>query len=721
MLAWNVPAAECRYRLGVRTRGSQPRDRGSNPRTGTRYLPPSRSVLRRVGVGAAIGLVAAVIAGLTARLDFPARIENSSYDRRVAWTATPLPADSPIVIIEINDSSVRALEPLVGRWPWPRIVHAGVIDYLAQSGARTIAYDVLFLEEEGRVESEINGQRITGAQSDLALAASIRLAGNVILLADATYEGLVSDAAGSDGPEVDDVFSTVAGRTYDPGPGFQRRERLQLPLEDLRRAARGIGHNFLARDAGSDFARRMLPFIRVGEAAVPSLGVAAALAYADAPAREVSVEAGRLRLGAVRMPLVSTRVGDRAEPSLQALLRFHRPVRDADGVESVFPTYSFFDVLLSSDQLASGGVPAIPPSSFEGKLVFVGTRAAGTYDRYTTPFASGAAGVELHAELAQSILSAAFMERAPTRLDAAVTALAGLAGGLSAVLLPVFWGTATVLGLATALVAWATREVGSGFWVTTVTPLLAAGLALFGGVAWRFLVEDRQKREIRRLFGRYVSNAIVEQLMSNPALAGLGGERRDMSVLFSDIRGFTAATERGQPEAVVAQLNEYFSEMVPVLFRHQGTLDKFVGDMVMGLFGAPVADPGHADHAVAAALEMTARLDALNRKWEAEGKATVDIGIGINSGDMIAGNIGSAAIMSYTVIGDAVNLAARLESLNKEYGTRVIISEATRARLTTPVAVRPLGAVTVKGRTQAVVIHEVLGARGGPGAETEPR
>jgi adenylate cyclase len=186
-----------------------------------------------------------------------------------------------------------------------------------------------------------------------------------------------------------------------------------------------------------------------------------------------------------------------------------------------------------------------------------------------------------------------------------------------------------------------------------------------------------------------------------------------MTVLFSDIRGFTAATERGEPGEVVAQLNEYFGEMVPVLFRHRGTLDKFVGDMVMGLFGAPLADPDHADHAVAAALEMTSALDALNRQWQTEGKATVDIGIGINSGEMIAGNIGSAAIMSYTVIGDAVNLASRLESLNKDYGTRVIISEATRARLTTPVAVRPRGEVTVKGRTQSVVIHEVLGTREG--------
>ena len=147
--------------------------------------------------------------------------------------------------------------------------------------------------------------------------------------------------------------------------------------------------------------------------------------------------------------------------------------------------------------------------------------------------------------------------------------------------------------------------------------------------------------------------------------------------------------------------------MVEVLFRHQGTLDKFVGDMVMGLFGAPLADPQHADHAVAAALEMSVELDRLNAAWQAQGRPVLDIGIGINSGEMIAGNIGSSAIMSYTVIGDAVNLGSRLESLNKDYGTRILISQATKDRLTSPVATRLVGEVTVKGRKQPVVVYEV--------------
>jgi adenylate cyclase len=198
--------------------------------------------------------------------------------------------------------------------------------------------------------------------------------------------------------------------------------------------------------------------------------------------------------------------------------------------------------------------------------------------------------------------------------------------------------------------------------------------------------------------------------MADPAVARLGGERRDMTVLFSDIRGFTSASERHDAEAIVQQLNEYFTAMVEVLFRHRGTLDKFVGDMVMGLFGAPVSDAGHADHAVDAAIDMLRTLDELNVRWARDGRPRLDIGIGINSGEMIVGNIGSQEIMSYTVIGDAVNLGARLESLNKDYGTRILIGEETKRRLTRSVRMRELGAVTVKGKTQPVTVFEVMGA-----------
>jgi adenylate cyclase len=243
--------------------------------------------------------------------------------------------------------------------------------------------------------------------------------------------------------------------------------------------------------------------------------------------------------------------------------------------------------------------------------------------------------------------------------------------------------------------------------VDLVQPLTAGAIALFAGTAYQYFVEGREKRKVKGLFGRYVSRDVYEQLLAHPEMAELGGSRREMTVLFSDIRGFTTVTERGDPEEIVTQLNQYFSKMVEVVFRHQGTLDKFVGDMVMALFGAPLDDPDHAEHAVQAAIDMVRELGELNRTWAAAGMAQLDIGIGINSGDMIAGNIGSSSIMSYTVIGDNVNLGSRLESLNKEYKTRIIMSEATRTRLTGTYDTRPLGDVVVKGKSKPVAIFEL--------------
>ena len=667
------------------------------------------SILRRALAGLALGLAAALVAILLTPLAFVHRAELGAYDLVVRRIAQPVDPASPIVIVEINESSIRALAPLIGRWPWPRVIHASAIEYLARAGAKVIAYDVLFTEPAGQGTVVINGQSVDLAASDQALVDAVRSAGNVVLLAEATYEGL--NQPGAEGA----VALEMPGVHYRPGDGFQSRPFVLAPFAPLAGAAAGIGHNLLVRDEASDAVRRMLPFIEHRGMAVPSLGLAAALAFTDTPAEAVRLDDEALAVGERRLPLLADPApgpdGGRV-PSRQALLRLVRPVTDGE-VRSTFPSYSFFDVLLSADQLTAGTTPAIPPAAFAGKLVFVGTTAAGTFDRYSTPFEGGAPGVELHATLADNLLSGRTLAAAPG-VDKAITFAAAVTTGLVSTILAVGWAVALVAAMATGLYAWIVQQAEQGLALAVVMPAIGMGLALFGGVAWQYFVEGREKREVRRMFGRYVSNDVIETLSANPALAGLGGQRREMTVLFSDMRGFTSATEKGTPEGVVAQLNEYFTAMVDVLFRHRGTLDKFVGDMVMGLFGAPLDDRHHADHAVAAALDMLEALDALNARWRAEGRPPVDIGIGINSGEMIAGNIGSAAIMSYTVIGDAVNLGARLESLNKEYGTRILISEETRARLTRPVTTRRVGEVTVKGRARPVEVHEVLSGNAPP-------
>ena len=220
-------------------------------------------------------------------------------------------------------------------------------------------------------------------------------------------------------------------------------------------------------------------------------------------------------------------------------------------------------------------------------------------------------------------------------------------------------------------------------------------------------MESAEKRKVKRIFSRYVSPDVYSELLDNPAAADLGGSRREMSVLFSDLRGFTTFSESRAPEEVIEQLNEYFAAMVEVVFAHRGTVDKFVGDMIMALFGAPLEDSDHADNAVRCALAMQRQLTRLNSRWQQQGRPELASGIGINSGEMVAGNLGSDKIQSYTVIGDNVNLGARIESLCKEFKAEILISEFTESRLSSEHSARELGEVTVKGKTQPVRIFQI--------------
>ena len=265
--------------------------------------------------------------------------------------------------------------------------------------------------------------------------------------------------------------------------------------------------------------------------------------------------------------------------------------------------------------------------------MFVGVTATGLFDVFETPFSNGKMpGVQVHAAAADEILSNRFIRQDGAAVRVATVTGAALAIGLVATLLPAWWATAVTAVFVAALSWIATALFGGGYWLNLSQPVLASSVALFGGVAYQYFFEGREKRKMKKLFGQYVSKDVYDQLVANPSLARLGGNRREMTVLFSDIRGFTAVSEHAQPEAIVGMLNEYFTRMVEIVFAHHGTLDKFVGDMVMALFGAPLDDPRHADHAVEAALDMVDALAALNARWQAEGRPALDIGIGINTG-----------------------------------------------------------------------------------------
>ena len=629
-------------------------------------------------------------------------IEFRTYDWRLTRTARPETARRDLALVEIDEYSLRNLQPNAGRWPWPRAVHSMLIDFLQRAPATVIAYDVSFAEADTREGFAFGGDTVSGAESDQAFIDSVKKSGNVIMLADATYEGEAADGV---------AVVPDAGFTLD-SPFVAERKMIFPPFAALADAVAGFGHNLFVLDPDGPL-RHTVPFVRVGTRALPSLGLAAALKSVQLDPATIRTGRDTLHLGTTPMPVQmrTVRTADGIQAYQWGLVDFRGPALLADMKSRPYPSYAFFDLLYSEEQILAGEKPNIDPAVFKDKIVFVGVTASGLYDVFETPFAGGKMpGIQVHAAVADDVLSRRFLAPASDAGRVATVLGFALAVGVLATMLPAWWASAATLGLL-ALFGWAaTRLFAGGTWLNVTQPVFASSVALFGGVAYQYFIEGREKRKMKRLFGQYVSKDVYAQLVANPDLARLGGQRRDMTVLFSDIRGFTTLTEKGQPEEIVHMLNEYFTRMVEIVFRHKGTVDKFVGDMVMALFGAPLDDPQHADHAVEAALDMLAELRQLNEKWVADGlDVKVDIGIGVNTGPMIAGNIGSDQIMSYTVIGDAVNLGSRLESLNKQYSTHIIISDETRQRLTGQYVFRPLGDVVVKGKTKPVAIFEVVG------------
>ncbi|MFN2445622.1 MAG: CHASE2 domain-containing protein, partial [Vicinamibacterales bacterium] len=591
--------------------------------------------------------------------------------------------------------------------------------FLARAPAKVIVYDVLFPEADTR-RFTVGEDEWTGAQSDRALADSMAKAGTVVLAADVADEGLL-DASKNLQVPLDAIPSL--NHAFAADSCIEPRPVLAPPIEPLSAVARAMGHTYTLLDSDGPV-RRTPPFIRVGERVVPSLALAATMVAKGLGAESVSLTPTSLTVGSTRVAtFVDTVDNYYGAPfqSCRTLIAYRGPAMNA-GLTPSFQQFSFFDLFYAEEQILAGETPNIDPTLFKDRIVVVGTSASGTYDVLVVPFGEGSmTGAEIHANVIDSLLSARSIAPAGTRVAFAsivgVALAVGLVGGLGST-----WITGICAIVIAGLVTWTSlRLFAGGLWVPLVAPLLGVALAFTGDLAWHYFVEGREKRQVKKLFSRYVAKDVFDRLMTDPSLAALGGARRTMTVLFSDVRGFTAMSEKGTPEAVVGQLNEYFTRMVAVLFEHRGTLDKFVGDMVMALFGAPLDDPDHADHAVQTAIAMSAALDELNDGWRAAGQPALDIGIGINTGDMVAGNIGSDTIMSYTVIGDAVNLGARLESLNKDYGTRVIISESTRAALKGRYDIRPLGTVLVKGKSQPVEIFDLRGPAQGHSDEAQAR
>jgi len=585
-----------------------------------------------------------------------------------------------IVIIAIDDSSLQAEVENLGMWPWPREIHARLIDFLKLGEAKIIAFDILFLEPDRH--NPIN---------DRELAKSIKEADNVYL---ATEFGEELEYRGKEYLEPEKILKKFEYPSVEKNKGkLLSYPRVTLPLREFSTGAEGLGQvNILPDEDG--IVRRMPLLINYKNRIYGSLALEMARDVLGLKGEEVKITPGEsIRMGKIKIPI---------DEEGRILISYAGEPRS-------FKYYPYCGIINSMIDLSQGRKPEISPFIFKDKNVLIGATAAGLGDIWATPHSPVFPGVEVQANVLNTILNRDFLRLCPKGINISIILILGLGLGLVIPRIRPLIGSLVALGtLVLYLIAVGLFFSYAKIVLEVIRPGLIIVLAYLGIVVYRYMTEEKEKRWIRGVFSRYVTTQVVDEILSEPEKLSLGGEKRPVTILFADIWGFTSMAEDMVPEEVVGILNEYFSAMTKIIFKHQGTLDKFIGDCIMAVFGAPLATPDHTEKALHTALEMREELRRLQGKWKREGKIPFRVGIGINSGEVIVGNIGSEERMEYTAIGSEVNLAARLENLTREYDAEIVISEAVYQKVKDIIKVKPLGEAKIKGMKRPVRIYEVL-------------
>lgn len=590
-----------------------------------------------------------------------------------------------VVIVALDQSSMNQFaEDLNIYWPWPREFHALVVDYLINDGAKVVAFDILFDRPDfDRIDTD-------GAGSDDRLSRSVRRSSGVVLAAQST-----GDSSARLNREPLETHLLPINAPYAPISGFS-----SIPIEKFRDSTRWLGLTNMITDP--DGVIRQVRFVeKVADGlAVPGLAFAAYLAGMDT-IPPISFDENAIRVGEKEIP-VST--------DGKYLINWYKKGGVENGTFDYIPFMNVTRSYFIARRDSSAPRP-VPKGFFKDKYVFIGASALGLSDTRSTPFSAlePFPGVEIHATVTANLLDGVFIkEMGDITLQGillvfllAITAMVFfLKPGYSAL------GGALLLAIVSFAGFWIFKD--QRFWFPTGVFTIGGIVAFFPALVYRYYSEERQKKEIRNAFSRYVQKEVVQQLMANPKRLRLGGENRKLTVMFSDLAGFTTMSEAMSPEKLVELLNAYLGEMTDILFQYQGTLDKYIGDAVMAFWGAPIDQHDQEVKGVQCMLAMNRRLAVLRKEWIALGLPSVSARYGMNTGPAIAGNMGSSTRFNYTVMGDTVNLAARLEPANKVYDTEMMLAEGTWFAVKDMVVGRQLDKMIVKGKTQPVGVYELV-------------
>lgn len=586
-----------------------------------------------------------------------------------------------IAVIVIDDKSIER-----HRWPWKRDLYAKIFEYLnTYSSPKIIGYDAILSSSEDKASDKVLFDTLHGIDN-------VVVGFSPLEQKDADFE-YIKKFNEKFGIDVTDNRKNNNFGIYHSISKF--------PTEYFN-AVKYAGSVNINQDYDG-YLRRYDSVITVDKNYYPSLALRMYMLLNNT--NKVTLNHNNLFVDETNLTVPT----DTSAAGVQNFIRYYKK---HSGSEYTHKKYSAIDIIDSLESIKKGERPIIEPSELNDKIVFVGANARGAglalEDALPTPILQRHPGVDIQATNLDNLINNEFIKQTTLKQDLFVIILLSIATFIIISKFSIFKSILLLISIGIIYFIFTIICYRNGIAPNVITPLAIQLVTMIFGYSYKFIQEGRNKEKIKNAMGKYLSQDIMQNVVQNIDDIRLGGKKANVTVLFADIRGFTSMSEKMTAEEVSVILNEYFSEIEPIITKYNGVINKFIGDAVMAIFGEPIQDINHPQNAVKCACEMLKKVEQLQDKWLFEGKPKIEIGIGINTGEAFVGNIGSEKRLEYTVIGDMVNLASRIESYNKVYKTNMLISSSTYSHVSDIVDVIKIADVTIRGKAKKMDIYEVL-------------